>query len=197
MNAQQNDNASPEIADRDALVKKISEAMAAGQDSGGYETLFDMLAHTALKVIEGGHHAQRQPSLLDIARAICRSDEVGASCVMDDHPERPACSDDNCYRFKQARAVVAALPSTPSAPEPFNQTSRDWDVCNAVDAYRSPRNEGDERTLSDFLEEKGLRVCALSSTDDPPPKAWLEAKAEIDAGWPDAATLSSPNGGEA
>lgn len=49
------------------------------------------------------------------------------------------------------------------APELLNETSRDWDVCNAVDAYRSPRNEGDERTLSDFLEEKGLRVCAFAS----------------------------------
>lgn len=45
-----------------------------------------------------------------------------------------------------------------------NETSRDWSVCRAVDSYRAPRNEGDERPLSDFLEEQGLRVCAIPST---------------------------------
>jgi len=41
---------SPE--ERRALVIKISLAMAAGKDSGGYDTLLDMYAHTALTVIE-------------------------------------------------------------------------------------------------------------------------------------------------
>ena len=51
--------------------------------------------------------AQAAPTLLDIARAICRSDVTGPTCVMDAHPERPPCSDDNCNRFAQARAVLA------------------------------------------------------------------------------------------
>ena len=37
---------------RDALVKRISAALAEGKDSGGYETLLDMYAHIALKVVE-------------------------------------------------------------------------------------------------------------------------------------------------
>lgn len=37
---------------RDALVKKISQAMADGKDSGGYDTLLDMYAHIALKTME-------------------------------------------------------------------------------------------------------------------------------------------------
>lgn len=37
---------------RDELVKKISAAMATGEDSGGYETLLDMYAHIAIKEIE-------------------------------------------------------------------------------------------------------------------------------------------------
>lgn len=37
---------------RDDLVKKISQAMADGKDSGGYDTLLDMYAHIALKVME-------------------------------------------------------------------------------------------------------------------------------------------------
>jgi hypothetical protein len=49
----------PEISDRDALVKKISAAMADGKDSGGYDTLLDMFAHIALKVIEDRAPAQR------------------------------------------------------------------------------------------------------------------------------------------
>lgn len=40
-----------------------------------------------------------------------------------------------------------------------NETSRDWDICRAVDLYREPRNKGDERTLSDFLAEMGLSIC--------------------------------------
>ncbi|GAC1572631.1 MAG: hypothetical protein NVS3B5_01590 [Sphingomicrobium sp.] len=55
--------------------------------------------------------AQAAPTLLGIARAICRSDASGPTCVMDDHPERPSCSDDNCCRFAQARAVLALLPT--------------------------------------------------------------------------------------
>jgi|KBSMisStaDraftv2_1062788.scaffolds.fasta_scaffold578607_3 hypothetical protein len=50
---------------RDALVKKISAAMADGKDSGGYETLLDMYAHIALKVIEEeNHHAEEKPNHL-------------------------------------------------------------------------------------------------------------------------------------
>jgi len=37
---------------RRELVRKIAQAMAAGKDSGGYDTLLEMYAHTALKVIE-------------------------------------------------------------------------------------------------------------------------------------------------
>lgn len=50
--------ASPVTSDRDAMVKKISMAMADGKDSGGYDTLLDMYAHTALKVIEDSRPAQ-------------------------------------------------------------------------------------------------------------------------------------------
>lgn len=42
--------------------------------------------------------------------------------------------------------------------EKINETSRDWAVCRAVDSYRAPRAENDERTLSDFLETEGLAV---------------------------------------
>jgi hypothetical protein len=52
------DQTSP-VSDRDALVKEISAAMSAGKDSGGYETLFDMLAHIALKVVEARGLAPR------------------------------------------------------------------------------------------------------------------------------------------
>lgn len=40
------------MTDRDAMVRKISAAMSEGTDTGGYVTLFDMLSHIALKVIE-------------------------------------------------------------------------------------------------------------------------------------------------
>jgi hypothetical protein len=42
----------PKAVDRDVLVKQISAAMADGKDSGGYDTLLDMYAHIALKVID-------------------------------------------------------------------------------------------------------------------------------------------------
>ncbi len=54
---QWNTRATPPQCDalsRDALVKKISAAMADGKDSGGYDTLLDMYAHIALKVIDCG-----------------------------------------------------------------------------------------------------------------------------------------------
>lgn len=58
-----------------------------------------------------------------------------------------------------AHALERAL-ALPSRNAVMNETSRDWDICRAVDLYCAPRNEGDERTLSDFLTEAGISVCA-------------------------------------
>lgn len=59
---------------RDELVKKISAAMSAGKDSGGYDTLFDILAHTALKVI--GESLPKRP------------DSIYSKCHLDNWPDR-------------------------------------------------------------------------------------------------------------
>lgn len=64
---------------------------------------------------------------------------------------------------KEDAAALAAPPPTARPDREENETVRDWDVCRAVDAYRAPRNESDERTLADFLEERGLRVIANDS----------------------------------
>lgn len=45
----------------------------------------------------------------------------------------------------------------------INETSRDWDICRAVDLYRAPRNKGDERTLSDFLADVGLIITTVTN----------------------------------
>lgn len=58
--------------------------------------------------------------------------------------------------------------SAPAQRAPVNETSRDWDVCRAVDLYREPRNEGDGRTLSDFLAEHGIALSAVTSTEREP-----------------------------
>jgi hypothetical protein len=53
-----------------------------------------------------------RPTEEEVARAICQSDHGPGvpTCVMDDHPERPPCTDKNCRRFEQARAVIAKFP---------------------------------------------------------------------------------------
>lgn len=43
---------------RQELVQKISSAFADGKDSGGYDTLYEMLAHTALKTLEQEYPAR-------------------------------------------------------------------------------------------------------------------------------------------
>jgi hypothetical protein len=67
-------------------------------------------------------------------------------------------------RPREGLAVSSTEAPAQAARQPLNETSRDWAVCRAVDHYRAPRNEGDERTLSDFLEEQGLQVSPLPST---------------------------------
>lgn len=54
-------------------------------------------------------------------------------------------------------------PETDKEVRVINETARDWDICRAVDLYREPRNSGDERTLSDFLEAAGLRIIAFAT----------------------------------
>ncbi len=50
-----------------------------------------------------------------VARAICRSDPEGPGCVMDEHPDRPPCTDENCRRIAQARAAIEAMRDPPPA----------------------------------------------------------------------------------
>lgn len=78
--------------------------------------------------------------------------------------------------FALTRQKIAALATR--APPQINETSRDWDVCRAVDLYREPRNEGDGRTLADFLADKGIAFQSTTSPR-PQPEAGREEIAEV------------------
>lgn len=45
----------------------------------------------------------------------------------------------------------------------FNETSRDWEICSAIDNYRTAARQGSELTLSDFLKEVGWALVPSSN----------------------------------
>ena len=44
----------------------------------------------------------------EIARGLCRA--VGNDCVMDTDPNRPKCTEKNCYMMRTAKASVMTYP---------------------------------------------------------------------------------------
>jgi len=83
-------------------------------------------------------------------------------------------------------------------PQPFFKRSGSWVV--KASFLRRPRNDNVPDEIygthdRDVLPSHWMPLPAPSvpSTHDRPPQAWLDAKAERDAGWPDYTALPSPD----
>jgi hypothetical protein len=101
---------SPVTETRDALVRDLALAFAAGRYEGG-ETLFEMYANIALKFMESRDHAPCQQQWCPIETAPKDGSEILVSCGVG-HPTRLAFWDaarNNCWAVWPGRAWIEPL----------------------------------------------------------------------------------------
>lgn len=94
---------------------------------------------------------------------------------------------DPAQRQPDRDAIYRAIESNVRSEPDKHFVDRRWmvGINDAVDAILALTST--DRYSPEFVEE-------ILQADAAPPEAWINAKAEIDAGWPDSAALPSPPG---
>jgi hypothetical protein len=62
------------------------------------------------EVLDRAVRAEEDAATLEIAKAICRVKSPGSpTCVMDEHPDREPCNENNCINYSRALAAIETM----------------------------------------------------------------------------------------